>query len=149
MGRGVTADVLDSPALPLLVRLETEGFEVQAGPDVLRVRPVDRVTPELRTELQQHKADLLMLVRICDTGVLDRQAVFARQIATAPTGVRIPRMWYREVPYRRGSCHSCGASLDRDTYGSCWRCMFARRLACRAPIPADLLAAHDEAPVLT
>ena len=139
MGRDLTADVVASSTLALLLRLQAEGFEVQAGPDVLRVRPVARVTPELLTELREHKANLLMLVRICDEGVQDRRKVFRRQIETAPPEIVLPRLVHCETPYVQGRCHTCGDELETDRWGSCWRCMLARRLACGTPIPTDLL----------
>ncbi len=104
----MTADVFASPALPLLLRLEAEGFEIQAGPDVLRVRPVARVTSELRAELQAHKTDLLMLVRICDAGVTDRRETFRLQIETAPPGVLLPRLVF--VEHRTCGADAIGAA---------------------------------------
>jgi len=150
MAGPVTADVFESQALTLLRQLKAEGFEIQvAEPDILRVRPVDRVTPELRADLQRHKPGLLILIRIWDAGVQDRRQAFVRQLETAPTGVLVPRLVFREAPYVNGRCHACGDALERARWGSCWRCSLARRLACHAPVPADLFTAYDEARICT
>ena len=98
----------------LLCQLEDEGFEVAvAEPNILRIRPVIGVTPELRADLQRHKLDLVMLIRICDPAVQDRREVFCRQLETAPLGVLVPRLTFREIPYVSGRCDSCGDVLDR------------------------------------
>lgn len=147
MAGSVTPDVFENQALTLFRQLKAEGFEFQvAEPNILRVRPVGRVTPELRAELQRHKSHLLML---CDTGVWARHDVFTRQLDAAPSSVLVPRFVFRESQYSKGRCHACGEALECVRWGSCWRCMLARRLACRAPIPANLLAAHDEARICT
>jgi hypothetical protein len=146
----VTADVLSSPALPLLLRLEAEGFDVVANGDRLRVRPPARVTPDLLADLREHKADLLMLVRICDPGVCARRDVMRGHAAQAARPGHMPELVFRsDVVYAPGVCFSCADRLNGPRWGSCWRCMLARRLACRAPIPADLLAAYDEARICT
>ncbi len=150
MAGSVTADVFESAAFTLLLQLQAEGFEIQvAEPDILRVRPVDRVTPELRADLQRHKPALLMLIRICDAGVQERREAFARQLEAAPAGVLMSRLVFREVPYLNGRCHACGDALERARWGSCWRCCLARRLACHAPVAADLFTAYDEARLCT
>ncbi len=144
MARTVTADVFTGPALPLLLRLEAEGFDVQVDGDRLRVRPPAKLTPELLGALRAHKADLLMLVRCCDAGVQARREVFARQLAeTAAPGV--PAFLFRQVPYATGSCFSCGDGLAEAIFGRCWRCAIAWRMAAGVPIPADLAAALDAA----
>lgn len=43
----------------LLQHLRDEGFELAAQGNHLRIRPAERVTPELRTELAAHKPALL------------------------------------------------------------------------------------------
>jgi hypothetical protein len=142
----MTVDVLETPALALLCQLEAAGFEFRVTePDILRVRPQSRVTPELRAKLRRHKSEILVLIRICDAGVLARRQAFARQLETAPDGVIVPRLVFRETPYVSGRCHACGNVLESARWGSCWRCSFARRLACHAPIPVDLFATYDEA----
>lgn len=60
----MTTDGLTGPALPLLLRLEADGFELRAEGDRLQVRPPARLTPELLSLLRQHKADLLTLARL-------------------------------------------------------------------------------------
>ena len=128
-----------SPAIALLFQLQAGGLDIQViEPDILRVRSVDRVTPEVSADLQRHKADLLVLIRVCDAGVQDRRDAFAKQLETAPAGILVPHLGFREAPYVKGRCHACGDLLGRESWGSCWRCMLARRLACHAPTPADL-----------
>ena len=53
-----------APAGPvtLLDRLLEDGFELKAAGDRLRIRPLNRVTPELRAELERHKLALLVLL---------------------------------------------------------------------------------------
>jgi hypothetical protein len=144
----VTADVFESQAFTLLRQLKAEGFEFRvAEPDILRVRPVDRVTPELRADLQRHKAGLLMLIRIDDAGVQERRDVFARQL-TATSAPQVPAFLYRaSVPYVKGMCFSCGDALAATRFSRCWRCSLAWRLACRSPISAELASALDAARV--
>jgi predicted metal-binding protein len=150
MAGTVTADVFESPALTFLLQLQAHGFEIQVvEPDILRVRPVDRVTPELRIDLQRYKAALLMLIRIGDAGVQDRREAFARQLKRPQADVLVSRLMFREAPYVNGSCHACGDALEGARWGSCWRCSLARRLACHAAVPADLFAAYDEARICT
>lgn len=141
----VTADIFQSAALPLLLRLNAEGYELQAAAAVLRVRPVERVTPELRAELARYKPDLLLLIR--DPGVCARRDVMRGQFDAAPAG-RVPALLFRPgVAYVRGVCFSCGDVLPMVTFGRCWRCSLAWRLACRVAVPAPLADALDAARV--
>src|SRR4051794_37422433 len=108
MAGPLTDSVFDSRALTLVLQLEADGFELKvAEPNTPRVRPVDRVTPELRADLQRPKPDILMLIRICDPGVQDRRAAFVTQL-DAPSGALVPRLAFRDTPYVSGRCHSCG-----------------------------------------
>ena len=147
MAGTVTADILQSPALPFLVRLEAEGYELEADEEMLRVRPLARVTPRLRAELLRYKSELLALLECCDAGVQDRRQKFATQLDSAQTTALVPRLVFRDVPYAKGHCHACGELLDSMRWGSCWRCCLARRLACGAPIPAASSTVYDEAKV--
>lgn len=145
----VTVDILQSAALPLLLRLNAEGYEFQAAAAVLRVRPVERVTPELRAELARYKPDLLLLIRCCDPGVCARRDVMRQQIEHAPTDCVLPALLFRpNVSYVTGRCFSCGDALQRFRVGRCWRCALAWRLAVRVPISPDLADALDSARVL-
>ena len=150
MAGSVTADIFQSAAVGILDGLKTDGFRVElTADDVLSIAPRSRLTPERMATVTAHKDALRTLVRVCDEGVQDRREAFARQLETAPPGVLVPRLVFRKAPYTNGHCHACGEALECARWGSCWRCMLARRLACRAPIPADLLAAHDEARIFT
>ena len=54
-----------SPPLPvtaLLEQLRSDGFELVALGDRLRIRPADRITPELRHTLRTRKSELLALL---------------------------------------------------------------------------------------
>ena len=147
MAEPLTDSVFDSPALTLVLQLAAEGFELEvAEPNTLRVRPIERVTPELRADLQRHKPDILMLIRICDPGVQDRRAAFVTQL-DAPSGAPVSRLAFRETAYVSGRCHSCGDALERPRWGRCWRCALAWRLACGLSSRADLAAAIDAAKV--
>jgi hypothetical protein len=139
-------DVLGGPAVALLVALEAEGFELSAAGDRLRVKPISKLTADHRASLEAHRRDLLMLLRVCDAGVQERRSVFAQQLELkVPTGMLA---FVPGVPYVQGRCFSCGVSTGRTVHGVCWRCAVARRLAVRAPIPADLAAVYDELEVL-
>ena len=146
MARPVTADVFAGPALPLLLRLEAEGFDVVAEGDRLRVRPPARLTPELVTALREHKADLLMLLRCCDAGVQARRDVFEYQYERTPAP-GVPMFLFRpSLPYAPGVCFSCGDGLQPPfRFGRCWRCSLAWRLAYRLPITPELATSIDEA----
>jgi hypothetical protein len=88
-----------------------------------------------------------MLLRTCDAGVQDRREVFAKQLTLTPAP-RVPMFIFRaNVPYRQGTCFSCGDRLSEVRFGRCWRCSLAWRLACRLPMTADLAAALDAARV--
>jgi hypothetical protein len=150
MGAPLTSDVLDSPAVAILCALEADGFRVELGPDdAIVIAPKSALTPDRKQQILDHKAAFKTLLRCCDIGVQDRREAFARQLQAAPVGVLVPRLVFRESPYVNGRCHSCGEALEGARWGSCWRCMLARRLACRLPIPVDLLVAYDDARVCT
>ncbi len=135
----LSADVLDSPAVSLLLDLERDGFQISLTTDgSLSISPRSRLTTERMQAIAEARDTLRLLVRFCDPDVQDRRRVFRAQVATGGP------FSYRAVPYGPGTCHSCGDALPRLAFGSCWRCMLARRLACWAPIPADLLSAWDE-----
>ena len=73
-------NVCDSAAFPLFITLQEQGFEFQVTGGALFIKPVDRVTPDLRVKLRQHKPALITLVRVCDQGVQDRVTVFRAQL---------------------------------------------------------------------
>jgi len=134
-------DVLQSPAVPLLCRLEAEGFDLWIDEDRLIVRPVSRLDEEFRRQLKEHKSDLLMLLRVCDARVQDRRLAF---VAALESGARADTLVLRAgVPYVAGTCYSCGEKLDRPAHGKCWRCALAWRLAQRFPIAPELAAVYD------
>ena len=146
MNRAATPNVFDSVALPLLITLQEQGFELQVTNGALFIKPVERVTPELRAQLRQHKPALMTLVCVCDQGVQDRVEVFRAQLEADPLTVG-PFLFIAGVPYSKSICFSCGAGLCDAGFGRCWRCSLAWRLAYRLPVPAETAAAHDEAKV--
>jgi hypothetical protein len=128
----VALDVLNSPALPLLIQLEADGFEVAAVDDRLLVKPIDRLAPEVRAQLATFRRELVTLVRICDTGVQSRRAAFQVQLQA---GISLGRLALSpDLPYVAGTCFSCGDGLPRPVFGRCWRCALAWRLAMGVPI---------------
>ena len=112
---------------------------------MLRVRPVARVTPELRAELSRYKSELLLLLRCCDPQVAARRDVMRAQVERASAATLPALLFRQDVPYTAGLCFSCGDGLKPFGYGRCWRCALAWRLAVRAPIPVDLAHALDGA----
>jgi hypothetical protein len=76
-----TADVLESPALGVLLALEADGFAVAAVGDRVRVKPISRLTSERRAEIEQYRHDLLLLLRVCDEGVQVRRLAYVEQLA--------------------------------------------------------------------
>ena len=140
-------NVLDSPALPLLLRLERSGFDLLAEGDRLFIRPEDRLTPALRAEMLPHRNALLTLVRFCDDGVQERLQVYRGQLEAAP-GTRGAFLFLAGVPYTRGACFSCAAILPVPEFGRCWRCSLAWRMATGVPIPVEQGAVYDAARVV-
>ena len=137
-------DVFTSPALPLLLALEAEGFAFAIDGDRLLVRPVERLSPELRQALRRERESLVVLVRICDVGVQQRRELFATSLAS-DARVLPSLVFVADVPYVAGHCFSCGDSNQRPTFGRCWRCALAWRLAAGVAVPSDFAAAYDSA----
>src|SRR5262245_28685767 len=63
MARPLTVDVLDAPAPVLLRQLQAEGFELAVSGDRLRIRPAERVSPELQIALAKHKKEILAMLK--------------------------------------------------------------------------------------
>lgn len=141
------ADVLQSPALPLLVELESQGFALaMTDTGRLRIEPGSRLTTEQRASVQAHGAEIADLLRVCDAGVRARRATFECQMALLGPGVVSSLMFETGTPYAAGVCFSCGDALGRPLgFGRCWRCSLAWRLAYRLPITPELADAIDQA----
>jgi len=137
-------NVLDSPALPLLLRLEHSGFDLLAQGDRLFLRPEDRLTPALRAEIRPQRNALLTLVRCCDDGVQQRVEAYRAQLEAVPD-VRGPFLFLAGVPYTRGVCFSCAAALPVLEFGRCSRCSLGWRLALRLEIAPEHATALDTA----
>jgi len=144
----VGQDILDSPALPLLVELEHQGFSLRlTDRGVLRVEPGSRLTAGQRQQLIEYKASVVTILRCCDAGVVARRDAFERQLdgVAAP---RVPALLFKtDVPYTMAVCFSCGDPNGRPSFGRCWRCALAARLALRLPISSALAQALDDARV--
>lgn len=133
-----SSDVLASPAVEVLCRLEAEGLSFEVTPQGrFRVTPAQRLSSELAALVRQHRDDLVLLTHVCDRGVQARIDVFRRQIDAAPVGVVLPALLFRRgLAHERGRCFSCGDALERSRWGRCWRCALAWRLAARVPLTA-------------
>jgi hypothetical protein len=131
---------MNGPALPLLLRLEADGFSIDFRNGRLVVRPAHLLSAPMREAITAHRCELLTLVRICDEGVQDRRRAFVGQLAA---GVSVGRLVVRAGIHAAGVCFSCADRLSRPTFGLCWRCALAWRLAAAVPIAADLLDAYD------
>jgi hypothetical protein len=143
----VVADVLESPAVALLLGLEADGFQIGAAEgDRLWVKPISKLTEDRRADLERYRPELLMLLRICDEAVQLRRDRFREALAS---GTSVGLLTFRPgVPYAPGRCFSCGEGLDRPAHGKCWRCALAWRLALRLPIAPDVAAVYDSQKVL-
>ena len=144
----ITTDVLNSPAVAVLCGLEDAGLDLVVVAGRLRVSPVERLTSEHERVIQEHRDELVALVRICDAGVQERLVAFKRQLAKAPKGTTPDFVFRRGTAYAKGVCFSCGAALPVPEFGRCWRCSLAWRMAAGVPIPAEQAAAYDEARVV-
>ena len=161
------AELLDSPALGLLLRMERDELEVEAtDDDRIRISPATRLDAERLAEVRRYKPELLGLIRMCDEGVRERLVEYRTQLAGTPAP-QVPAFLFRPgVPYQPGICFSCGDILplaDRRTveshrtdgttinvtlterFGRCWRCSLAWRLAAGTPLPVAIAQARDEA----
>ena len=139
------ADVFQSPAVALLVRLENAGFQLAVtDTNQLRVWPVERVDAVLRAELQAHREALRMLVRICDDGVQQRRELFAAKLAERGRGVLPDLVVQPGIAPVKGRCVSCAEALDVNRMGKCWRCCLAWRLAAGVPVSPELELVLDE-----
>jgi hypothetical protein len=142
----MTADVLASPVLELLMSLEIRGCDVTLdGPEIC-IRPAGVLTAAERATLQAHYEDARMLVLLStDAAIHARRDVFRQQLEAAPATMVSAFLFRPDVPYVKGRCFSCGDALDAVRFGRCWRCSLAWRLACRLSIPTS---EYDEARVV-
>ena len=143
------ANVFDNSALPLLLDLGHQGFDLRVTGGELFIKPANRVTSEIRAQLRQHKAGLTTLVEVCDDGVQERVARFKQLIRNKPADLLLPALVFQAgVPYVKALCFSCGDALETPRWGRCWRCSLAWRLAVQVPIAAEVVLAHDAARVV-
>ena len=136
--------LLDTPALPLLLSLERDGFDLEVTDDGrLRVSPRNRLDEEHVAAIQHHKDALKLLVQSCDDGVQARVAVFKEQLASTPAPSAPAFLFKAQIPYTTGLCFSCGDRLPQVHYGRCWRCSISWRLAVGVSLDSDWI--RDEA----
>jgi hypothetical protein len=144
----VNNDLLDSPALPLLLALEAAGVQFKVDGDEVLVSPRGVLTPGQRALFRAHRAAVKAIINIStDAGIQARRNTFRQQLeATAAPAV--PAFLFKPgIAYVKGVCFSCGDGLPDVRFGRCWRCSLAWRLACRLPVPAALAVALDAARV--
>jgi hypothetical protein len=143
-----TNDVLNSPAETVLSDLKHAGLDMAVVGGRLRVWPVERLTAKHEHLIQEHRDELVALVRSSDEGVQERLVAYKQQLAKVPPGSTPDFVFLRGTPYARAVCFSCGATLPEPRYGRCWRCSLGWRLAVGVPIPAEQAAAYDAARVV-
>ncbi len=144
----MTPDVFESPALPLLLQLERDGFDLGVRSCTLWIKPARWLTAERRAQITEHRAALKALVLVCDDDVQDRVVAYKAQLAAAPQGATPAFVYQRGTAHTRGICFSCAAPLSVPEFGRCWRCSLAWRLAMQVPIAADLAAVYDSTKVV-
>jgi hypothetical protein len=141
-------DVLNSPALPVVLDLEAAGVRFRVAGDQVLVSPTGVLTPAHREVLRQHREAVFLIVATStDVGVQARRDTFRQQLDAAAPGTIPAFLFQVGVPYVEGACFSCAACLPALHFGRCWRCSLAWRLACRVPISAECAAATDAARV--
>jgi len=87
-----------SPGRSLLLQLELHGFTLAAAGDRIRIRPSSQLTPHLRAQIKNHRADLLLWLNRRDAGKNERREVRPVAMANAPLdfvtlkgGLSVPR----------------------------------------------------------
>ena len=143
----MTPDILESPAVDLLLRLEREGYAIAVVDDRLLLKPIDRLSDDDRKAIRALRADLILLVRVCDDGVQARRLAFRAQLEQGLVPGRVS--FLPHLPYVAGRCFSCGASLERPRHGKCASCALAWRLALGLSIPSGVAKVYDDQKVLT
>ena len=139
------SSVLSRPAAAALCALQHEGLDLVVVNDRLRVGPEESITPAHDDLIRRHRDDLVALLR--DEGVEARVAAYRQQLRDSPPGTA-PAFVFKATPYVKAICFSCGARLEEQGYGRCWRCSLAWRLAARVPLAAASVVAYDTAGVL-
>lgn len=144
----MTEDVLNSPALSILLRLESDGLRVSLrDDDTITASPRSRLSADQCNQLYHYRDHLRSLLKICDSGVQERLGEFKKQLA-ARRDATLPSLLFRPgQPYVKGLCFSCGEHLAEVRYGRCWRCSYAWRLAAGIAINPTTAQALDEARV--
>src|SRR5580693_7570252 len=103
MASSVTAGVLDSPALPLLLELEQQGCRVDLTHHKLVVGPASRLTTQQRAAVFAYARELALLVRCLDPGVVERRDLFRRQLEATPAPGAPSFLFRPAVPYVRSA----------------------------------------------
>ncbi len=134
---------LTTPAAVALCDLQHAGLDLVVVNERLRAGPEERLTPAYDRLIRRHRDDLVTLLQ--DDGVMARVAVYRQQFLESPPGTA-PAFVFKPTQYAKGICFSCGAELEEQRYGRCWRCSLAWRMAARVPIAAG--SAYDTARVV-
>jgi hypothetical protein len=136
----MSANLLDSPAVDLLLRLEREGFAIAVTDGRLLLRPVDRLSESDRLGIRAHRAELIALIRLCGDDVQQRRGAFRRQLdeGVNPGCLAL----HSDVPYVAGCCFSCGLALAHPHHGKCDACALAWRLVMGLSIPSSLASEY-------
>jgi hypothetical protein len=142
--------VVASPLFGSFLELARQGFEFALWPDgTVQVRPIERLPADTRALMQRHPDDLRLLVSIlADDEVQRRRSAFDAQLAVTPAPRLPPFLLQHGLPYVPGRCFSCDEALLTRSYGRCWRCSLAWRLACRLPLTEPVAEALDAAKVI-
>ena len=128
-------NVFDSPLYPVLVALDGQGFRFRLLPDgVVQVKPIGKLPPDVRAIFHQYPAELKLLVRCLDAGVLVRLDGMRRTVGKVPIPCAV-----LEACGGPGRCFSCGDALSHSqSYGRCGPCDIACELFYReCPDAAD------------
>jgi hypothetical protein len=89
----VTADVLTSPALPVLLQLEAAGARFRVDGDQFLVSLRGVLTPEQRLILRHQAAVRVLVAIVTDAGVRDRVVEF--RPACGRSSAQLPRVCSR------------------------------------------------------
>lgn len=102
-----------SEVVAILLRLKAEGFAIGTAGDQLKVKPVSKLTSELRAALTAHKGELLAVVsRLEGMHANDGKVPVPCAVLEATGGP--------------GRCFSCGDGLEHpESYGRCTSCAIA------------------------
>ena len=125
--------------LSLLERLRQRDYTVSIEDDRLAVEPGDLLGPDDIAALKVAKPiliELLFTLEVAWRVRVMRQQLPLDRLYPIPSLVAITA---RSVPYKRGTCFSCGARLtDPETFGRCSHCGHAARVVLGVDVEPEL-----------